>query len=295
MQIFEQIAPLRTALTSHRRAGETIGLVPTMGYLHAGHMALVKRAKAECDRVVVSIFVNPTQFGPNEDFAAYPRDRDRDLAMLSAEGVDGVFAPTVEAMYPRPGATTVSVEPLGDILIGKVRPGHFQGVATVVSKLFHIVQPDRAYFGEKDFQQLAVIRRMVADLDMPVTIVGVPTVREADGLAMSSRNVRLDPGSRAAASVLARALGAGERQVASGERDPDAVVAAMREIISGEPRAELRSLDLCDAETLDAVERIGERPVVLLVTAAFGGVLLIDARTVAPPTQPSATGAASAA
>ncbi|MCB8836043.1 pantoate--beta-alanine ligase [Aurantimonas sp. VKM B-3413] len=282
MQLIETIAPLRAALYDYRRKGETIGVVPTMGYLHDGHLALVERAKAECDRVVVTVFVNPTQFGPSEDFAAYPRDRERDLAMLERLAVDVVFAPTVEEMYPRPGQTTVSVKPLGDILIGTVRPGHFSGVATVVSKLFHIVQPDRAYFGEKDYQQLAVIRRMVADLDMPLTIVGVPTVREPDGLAMSSRNVRLTPEARAAAKVLSRALGEGERLIGAGEADPQVVLETMRGMITAEPLAELRSLDLADAETLEAVERVEARPVVLLVTAAFGGVLLIDERVAHP-------------
>ena len=278
MQRIDQIAALRAALAPSRRTGETIGLVPTMGYLHDGHLALVKRAAAECDRVVVTIFVNPTQFAPGEDLDSYPRDLAGDLEHLSVYPVDFVFAPAVAEMYPEPMQAHVAVEPLGDILIGEQRPGHFGGVATVVTKLFNIVQPDRAYFGEKDFQQLAVIRRMVADLAMPVAIVAVPTVREADGLALSSRNVRLAPEDRAAAAVLARALEEGTAMIAAGEGDPETVLAAMRATIAAEPRAELRSLDLRDAATLEPVARIGARPVVMLVTAMFGDVLLIDQR-----------------
>ncbi|HEY9055974.1 MAG TPA: pantoate--beta-alanine ligase [Aurantimonas sp.] len=281
MQLFERIAPLRAALRGHRLAGETIGVVPTMGYLHAGHLKLVERAVAESDRVVVTIFVNPTQFGPNEDLDAYPRDLESDLRQLGGLPVDHVFAPPVDEMYGRPMQAFVEVKPLGDILIGEARPGHFRGVATVVTKLFNIVQPDRAYFGEKDYQQLTIIRRMVADLEMPIEIVAVPTVREADGLAMSSRNVRLSPSDRAAATVLARALDKGERLVAGGERDAGLILASTRAVIEAEPRADLRSLDLRDAATLDAVERIGARPVVLLVTARFGDVLLIDQRVAA--------------
>ncbi|MEH6719014.1 MAG: pantoate--beta-alanine ligase [Aurantimonas endophytica] len=278
MQRIDQIAALRAALAPMRRAGETIGLVPTMGYLHDGHLALVERACAECDRVVVTIFVNPTQFAPGEDLDAYPRDLAGDLERLAAYAVDFVFAPAVSEMYPEPMQAFVAVEPLGDILIGEQRPGHFRGVATVVAKLFNIVQPDRAYFGEKDFQQLAVIRRMVADLAMPVAIVAVPTVREADGLALSSRNVRLSPDDRAAAAVLARALEEGAAMIAAGEADPETVLAAMRATIAAEPRATLRSLDLRDAATLEPIARIGARPVVMLVTAQFGDVLLIDQR-----------------
>lgn len=282
MQLFERIAPLRAALKAHRLAGETVGVVPTMGYLHAGHLKLVERAVAENDRIVVTIFVNPTQFGPNEDLDAYPRDLESDLTQLADFPVDCVFAPPVDEMYGRPMQALVDVKPLGDILIGEVRPGHFRGVATVVTKLFNIVQPDRAYFGEKDYQQLTIIRRMVADLEMPIEIVAVPTVREADGLALSSRNVRLSPEDRAAATVLARALDKGERLVAGGERDAATILSEVRAMIEAEPRADLKSLDLRDAETLDGVERIGDRPVVLLVTARFGTVLLIDQRVAMP-------------
>ncbi len=278
MQRIEKIAELRAALAPARRRGETIGVVPTMGYLHEGHLALVRRACAENDRVVVTIFVNPTQFGPGEDLDAYPRDLAGDLERLSGYPVAYVFAPAAREMYPAPMQSVVAVAPLGDILIGEQRPGHFRGVATVVTKLFNIVQPDRAYFGEKDFQQLAVIRQMVADLSMPVEIVAVPTVRESDGLAMSSRNVRLSPTDRAAAAVLARALEEGAAMVRAGESEPEAVLARLKALIAAEERAVLRSLDLRDAATLEPVSCIGGRPVVILVTASFGDVLLIDQR-----------------
>jgi pantoate--beta-alanine ligase len=278
LQRIEKIAELRAALAPARRRGETIGIVPTMGYLHEGHLALVRRACAENDRVVVTIFVNPTQFGPGEDLEAYPRDLAGDLERLSGYPIAYVFAPAVREMYPAPMQSVVAVAPLGDILIGEQRPGHFRGVATVVTKLFNIVQPDRAYFGEKDFQQLAVIRQMVADLSMPVEIVAVPTVRESDGLAMSSRNVRLSPTDRAAAAVLARALEEGAAMVRAGESEPEAVLARLKALIAAEERAVLRSLDLRDAATLEPVSCIGGRPVVILVTASFGDVLLIDQR-----------------
>lgn len=249
-----------------------------MGYLHHGHMELARRARADNDVVVLTIFVNPTQFGPNEDFASYPRDLDRDFALARENGVDLVFAPSVEEMYPGPVETHVEVETLSDILIGAQRPGHFRGVATVVSKLFNIAQPTRAYFGEKDFQQLAVIRRMVRDLCVPVGIVGVPTVREADGLAASSRNVRLSPQDRTAASVMSRALDLAARLAEEGEREPRAIVGAMTRLFGGEKRAAVASIDIRDAETLDEVDRLGVRDAVVLVTVRFGAVLLIDQR-----------------
>ncbi|MDE0921918.1 pantoate--beta-alanine ligase [Aurantimonas coralicida] len=289
MQVHSEIGSMRAALADWRARGESVGVVPTMGYLHAGHLKLVERACAENDVVVVTIFVNPTQFGPNEDLDAYPRDLERDLAQLAAFPGVQVFAPTVAEMYPQPLQTSVDLAPLGQILIGAARPGHFRGVATVVTKLFNIVQPDRAYFGEKDYQQLTVIRRMVADLSSPITIVGVPTVREADGLAMSSRNVRLTPEDRDAAVVLARALDRGEALLRAGAAEPEPVLAAMREIIAAEPRADLASLDIRDAASLDAVTALDERPVVILVTARFGDVLLIDQR-VAEKAHGSATG-----
>ncbi|EAU40450.1 pantoate--beta-alanine ligase [Fulvimarina pelagi HTCC2506] len=254
-----------------------------MGALHAGHEALIRHARATDHTLVVSIFVNPTQFGEGEDFERYPRTLDADLELCRIGGVDVVFMPSADEMYPEPLQTHVAVEPLGDDLIGAVRPGHFRGVATVVCKLFNIVQPDRAYFGRKDFQQLALIRRMVADLSFPITIVGVPTVREADGLALSSRNSRLDPDNRRASLVLHRALKHGGKMIEAGEREPETVLSAMRSIIEGEPLASLRSLDIRTARLLHPVERFGEESVVMLVTAQFGPVLLIDQFEAQPP------------
>ncbi|GGE18795.1 pantothenate synthetase [Aureimonas endophytica] len=276
MQLITTLSDLREALRPARRAEAAIGLVPTMGYLHRGHMTLVDRARAENAVTVVSIFVNPTQFGPNEDFAAYPRDLDRDLELCRAHGVDLVFAPDVREMYPQPIETHVEVESLSDLLIGRQRPGHFRGVATVVTKLFNIAEPTRAYFGEKDFQQLAVVRRMVRDLSMRVAIVGVPTVREADGLAMSSRNVRLSAEERQAAPVLHRGLAAAAARFADGERDVERLLATLTATIGAEPSIALVSADLCDSATLRPVERVGPAPAVLLVTARLGAVVLID-------------------
>ena len=221
------------------------------------------------------------QFGESEDFALYPRDLARDSALCERSGADIVFAPTVEEMYPRPMETVVSVEPLGSDLIGAVRPGHFRGVATVVTKLFNIVGPHRAYFGEKDFQQLTIIRRMVEDLASPVRIVGVATVREEDGLAMSSRNIRLSPEDRLAARVLSQALDLGAAMIESGEGDVGTIVSAMRELIGREPRADLASLDIRSVDGLGPIETIGQERVVMLITARFGKVLLIDQREAA--------------
>jgi pantoate--beta-alanine ligase len=275
------IAELRSALDVDRRAGRRIGLVPTMGYLHRGHMALVDEARSRADVVVVSIFVNPTQFGPTEDLATYPRDFEGDLALCGRHGVDIVFAPDVAEMYPAPMETSVEVTSLSSILIGAQRPGHFRGVATVVAKLFNIVAPDAAFFGEKDYQQLATIRRMVRDLSFGIEIVGVATVREADGLAASSRNVRLQPDDRRAAAVIPRALDHAAQRAAAGEDDPRAIEAEMRAIIETEPRADLRSVDVRDAESLAEIDRIDRA--VVLVTARFGDVLLIDQREIAGP------------
>jgi pantoate--beta-alanine ligase len=281
MQVIRTKAAMRDLSRSLRRSGARVGLVPTMGYLHEGHMTLVRAARARADRVAVSIFVNPTQFGPTEDFAAYPRDEARDLALLRAEGVDAVFAPDAAEMYHPARQTIVETTDLSRVLMGKLRPGHFRGVATVVTKLFHIVEPDLACFGEKDFQQLAVIRTMVRDLDMAVEIVGVPTVREPDGLAMSSRNVRLTPADRAAAPVLARALDLGARMARDGATAPQ-IVRAVRDAIDAEPRANVQSVDLRDAETLAATTGRLTRPAVVLLAVRFGAVLLIDQRVIAP-------------
>ena len=281
MHICTAKADIRALTDGWRRAGETVVLVPTMGYLHAGHMALVERAKAEGGRVVTSIFVNPTQFGPNEDLASYPRDPERDLAMLRGAGVDAVFMPPVAEIYSPGAQTVVETTGLSGILIGRIRPGHFRGVATVVTKLFNIVRPDAAVFGEKDYQQLAVIRTMVRDLDIPVQVIGVPTVREADGLAMSSRNVRLGPEDRAAAPVLARALDLGAR-LAAGGITAARLRRAVADTIVAEPRADLQSVDIRDAETLAPLRGALTRPAVILLAARFGNVLLIDQRVVYP-------------
>ena len=282
MQTFTTIADLRAALAPHRLDGRTIGLVPTMGYLHVGHMALARRALAENDIVVATIFVNPLQFGANEDLARYPRDLARDQAMLEAEGVHYLFAPGVADMYPRPMETVVDVPTLGAELEGAVRPGHFAGVATVVTKLFNIAGPDRAYFGEKDFQQLAIIRRMAEDLAQPVEVIGVATVREADGLACSSRNVYLSAEERAAAAVVPRALEEAERLVAAGETDARRLEEKIVAFLRSEPLANPEVVAVRDPETLAEIADIGEKPVLLLLFVRFGGTKLLDNRVIDP-------------
>ncbi|MDX3925089.1 MAG: pantoate--beta-alanine ligase [Shinella sp.] len=280
MRTISTIAELRAALAPHRMDGCTIGLVPTMGYLHVGHMELVRRARTENDIVVASIFVNPLQFGANEDLARYPRDLPRDQKMLEEGGVDFLFAPGVADMYPRPMETVVDVPSLGSELEGAVRPGHFAGVATVVTKLFNIVQPDRAYFGEKDFQQLTIIRRMAEDLAQPIDVVGVPTVREEDGLACSSRNVYLSSEEREAAQIVPRALEEAERLIAAGEADPQQVEAAVRRFIESEPLANPEVVALRDPESLGPISEIGGKPVLLLLFVRFGKTKLLDNRII---------------
>ncbi|NRQ15414.1 pantoate--beta-alanine ligase [Ensifer sesbaniae] len=282
MKTFTTIAELRSALAEERRAGKTVGFAPTMGYLHVGHMELMRRAREENDVVVASIFVNPLQFGANEDLSKYPRDLARDQAMLEEGRVDYLFAPGVADMYPRPMETVVDVPTLGSELEGSVRPGHFAGVATVVTKLFNIVQPDRAYFGEKDFQQLQIIRRMVEDLAQPVTIIGVPTVREADGLACSSRNVYLTAEERRAAAIVPKALEEAERLVASGVSDVAVLEKAVTEFLASEPLARPEVVAVRDPETLETIETIGDRPVLLLLFVRFGTTKLLDNRVIAP-------------
>lgn len=282
MKTITTITELRAALAEYRRAGKTVGLVPTMGYLHVGHMELVRRARGQNDVVVASIFVNPLQFGPNEDLSKYPRDLARDQAMLQEGGVDFLFSPGVTDMYPRPMETVVDVPKLGSELEGSVRPGHFAGVATVVTKLFNIVQPDRAYFGEKDFQQLQIIRRMVEDLAQPVEIIGVPTVREADGLACSSRNVYLNAEERQAAAIVPKALAEAERLVASGITDAGEVEKAVTAFLSTEPLARPEVVALRDPDTLETLHAIGDKPVLLLLFVRFGTTKLLDNRVIAP-------------
>lgn len=284
-----QICRDRQAMRDWRRQGGPVVLVPTMGALHDGHLSLVAHARAWVDargggRVVTSIFVNPTQFGPNEDLATYPRDEENDITLLEQAGCDAVFLPSVAEIY-RPGAqTVVEVTGLSRMLMGRLRPGHFRGVATVVTKLFNIVQPDAAAFGEKDYQQLAVIRQMVADLDVPVQILPVPTVRDPDGLAMSSRNRRLSPAERAAAPVLNRALDRAAQMVAEGA-GLSAVRTELRRIIGAEPLADIRSIDIRDAATLSRIATI-QAPVVILLAVRFGEVLLIDQRVAHPKGAP---------
>jgi len=281
MQICRTIADMRAAVAGFRAAGETVALVPTMGALHAGHMALVERARTEAHRTVASIFVNPTQFGANEDLSTYPRDPQRDLGMLQQAGVDAVFMPEVSEIYAPNAQTIVETTELARILIGKLRPGHFRGVATVVTKLFNIVRPDTACFGEKDYQQLCVIRQMVSDLNIAVRIIGVPTVREADGVAMSSRNVRLTPEDRAAATVLSRALFEAEAMAKTGIT-ASRLRAWVAAHIQAEPRADLQSADIRDAQTLQTLSGPLRAPAVILLAVRFGAVLLIDQRVVIP-------------
>ncbi|MFQ6547433.1 pantoate--beta-alanine ligase [Aestuariibius sp. 2305UL40-4] len=281
MQVCTRIAGFRAEIARYRAAGESVGLVTTMGALHNGHLALVAAAKADHDRVVTTIFVNPTQFGEAKDLETYPRDDAGDLEKFERAGVDAVLMPSVEEIYPEGDETIVETVRLANVLHGKVRPGHFRGVATVVTKLFNIAQPDAAYFGEKDWQQLQVIKRMVRDLHMPVRVVGVPTVREADGLAMSSRNVRLGKEDRAAAAVLSRGLDrAGE--VAARKGSISQMESAVRGAVNGEPRAKLRAIDIVDVATLEPATGAFDRPVAILLSADLGGVLLIDQREFSP-------------
>ncbi len=272
MQIIRRLEALREALREYGAAGESVALVPTMGALHAGHMALVDAARRRAARVVVSIFVNPKQFGPNEDLARYPRREAADAQMLAEAGVDILWAPEVDEIYPAGFATSISVAGVGDVLDGAHRPGHFDGVATVVAKLFGQVGPAVALFGEKDFQQLAVIRRMTADLNLPVEIVGVPTQREDDGLALSSRNIYLDEGERARAVALPRALGEAKRGIERG----DDVATALATAIAMLTRAGFDPdyVTLVDAETL--ADPIRGRPARLLAAARLGTTRLID-------------------
>jgi pantoate--beta-alanine ligase len=272
MQTLRTIAEVRAV---QRSLTGDVGLVPTMGALHEGHLTLVRSARADNDHVFVSIFVNPTQFGPNEDFAAYPRDIDRDLSLLEAEGVDYVFLPSVEEMYPRDAETYVDVGPISDRLEGAFRPGHFRGVATVVLKLFTIVKPARAYFGRKDAQQLVVIRRMVRDLNVDVEIVPVDTVREPDGLAMSSRNAYLNPTERKAALCLHEALSLAREMWTRGARDAEAFRKRLRELIEDEELARIDYVSVANPETLEELDRI-HGPALVSLAVRIGRTRLID-------------------
>jgi pantoate--beta-alanine ligase len=283
LKICTTIDEMRVASRAARRAEKRLGFVPTMGALHEGHLSLVRAAGRVCDVVTASIFVNPTQFGPNEDLAKYPRSLERDCKLLGSEGVDLVFAPTVEEMYPtsRNGSlqprfvTWVTVEGLSNKLDGRSRPGHFRGVATVVSKLFHIVVPDAAFFGQKDAAQVAVIRRMVQDLNLPVEIVICPIVRESDGLAMSSRNAYLDPKQRQQALVLHRSLERVRQLAERGEVDAAKLAAAGRQEVASEPAVRLDYFEVVDPDTLDSVAD-ASRGALVAVAAYVGGTRLID-------------------
>jgi pantoate--beta-alanine ligase len=272
MQVVKTITEIR-ALRQNLKG--SVGFVPTMGFLHEGHLALVRRAKAENSVVAVSIYVNPTQFGPREDFGAYPRDLDRDLGLLRKEGTDIVFVPLDDEMYPPGFSSWVDVEKVTEPLEGATRPGHFRGVATVVAKLFHIVQPTRAYFGQKDAQQAVVIKRMVTDLDMSLEVVIVPTVRERDGLAMSSRNVYLSPKERQAATVLFKALMLARQLRKAGEKDAEKIRRQMTECIRKEPLARIDYVSIADTERLEELDLL-ERPALASLAVKIGKTRLID-------------------
>jgi pantoate--beta-alanine ligase len=279
MKIFRTIAEMRSA-SRDARGNQSLGFVPTMGALHEGHLSLVRMAKSQCEVVAASIFVNPTQFGPNEDFAKYPRTFERDYEFLEKTSVDILFAPTPEEMYPKGAVTWVTVEELSDKLCGRSRPGHFRGVATVVSKLFHIVEPDAAFFGQKDAAQLAIIRRITNDLNFSVKIVGCPIVREADGLAMSSRNVYLNAPQRKQALALHRSLIAAESLYKQGEHNAIQLINAATQVFEQEQSVSLGSLrldyiELVDPETLDAVQDAAS-PALLAIAAFVGTTRLID-------------------
>jgi pantoate--beta-alanine ligase len=272
-------ADLRRQIDTWRSAGERIGFVPTMGALHEGHLSLVRLARAHASKVVASVFVNPTQFGPNDDFGRYPRQPEKDAAMLEGAGCDLLFLPDVETIYPPGNATFIEPAGAAEGLEGAFRPGHFRGVATVVCALFNLVRADVAVFGEKDAQQLAVIRQMVRDLHLPIEIVPGPTVREADGLAMSSRNAYLSPEERQAATVLHRALRAAEAAISQGERSGDAVRGWMRDVLNTEPLANVEYAEVVDADTFVPVNRPGETlkgRLVLPLAVRIGGTRLID-------------------
>ena len=280
METVTTVAALRQRITAARKAGKRIGLVPTMGFLHDGHLTLVRESVAACDVTVVSIFVNPTQFGENEDLSSYPRDTERDLTLCESAGADLIFMPPVSEVYPEGSQTYVEPGPLAEPLCGTFRPGHFRGVATVVAKLFNMVQPDRAYFGRKDFQQTVVVRRMVRDLDMPVDVVAIDTVREQDGVAMSSRNAYLGEEERARARCIFQGLFAAQWAFDNGERQSGRLVDLAREPMSA--MDSLQYLEIVDAETLQSVNGTIDRPVAICVAGYIGKTRLIDNVVLAP-------------
>jgi pantoate--beta-alanine ligase len=272
MQVVRNIPEMKAA---RRKLMDSVGFVPTMGFLHEGHLSLVRQAKTENSAAVVSIFVNPTQFGPSEDFKTYPRDEKRDLEMLEKEKTDIVFIPPAEDMYPERYSSWIVVERVTDRLEGSHRPGHFKGVATVVAKLFNIVEPDRAYFGQKDAQQVLVIKKMVQDLNMNLKVVVSPTVRENDGLAMSSRNVYLNPQERQGATVLFKSLTLAQELKHKGESNAEKIRLQMTSLISSEPLAKIEYISIADSETLEELTEI-DRPAVASLAVRFGKTRLID-------------------
>lgn len=275
MKILRTIAETRLELRTQPARGSRLGLVPTMGALHQGHLSLIQAAHQKCDVIVASVFVNPTQFGPNEDFAKYPRSFERDCELLQGERVDFVFAPSAEEMYPQENTTWVEVKGLTDRLCGKSRPGHFRGVATVVAKLFHILEPDIAFFGQKDAAQAAIICRMTRDLNFPVQIEVCPIVREPDGLAMSSRNAYLTPQQRKSAPVLYRSLMQAKELFDRGERDSAKLIAAAKKEISAEPSVQLDYFEIVNPDTLETCAMV-DRQVLVAVAALVGTTRLID-------------------
>lgn len=275
MLVYHKIDELKKYITSQKASGKTVGLVPTMGFLHDGHLSLIKKSAQENDLTVVSIFVNPTQFGPNEDYETYPRDLDKDKLAAKKAGADIIFAPAPKEMYPDGYKTYVTVEDLSNVLCGKSRPGHFRGVATVVCKLFNIASPDRAYFGQKDAQQLVVIKKMVQDLNMDVKIIACPIVREKDGLAKSSRNVYLNPDERKRATVLYQALLEAQRMVEAGERKASLILQAITEKLNTASPTLIDYVQIVDADTLEPAAMLSGR-VLIALAVKFGTTRLID-------------------
>lgn len=275
MKIVKTIQEIREIISQQRKEGRVIGLVPTMGYLHKGHISLVEAAKRNKDFIVMSIFVNPTQFGANEDFDKYPRDMDRDARRAEAAGVDVIFSPNADQMYPDGFKTYVDVEGITGILCGKSRPGHFRGVTTVVSKLFNIVKPDRAYFGQKDAQQAAVINKMVRDLNFDIEIITCPIVREHDGLAMSSRNVYLSEEQRKSALVISRSLFEAQKQITCGERSKQKILEGIIKNLQNEDSAEIDYVEFINADTLEEIDEASGK-VLIALAVKFGSTRLID-------------------
>jgi pantoate--beta-alanine ligase len=275
MRVIETIKDMKAVIRSNKTSGKTIGFVPTMGYLHEGHLSLMKKSVEANDFTVISIFVNPTQFGPNEDFEKYPRDIERDIRLAESVGVDVVFAPSVAEMYPNNYKTYVNVEDLTNVMCGLSRPGHFRGVTTVVNKLFNIVEPDKAYFGQKDAQQVVVLKKMVRDLNMNLEIVTCPIIREPDGLAMSSRNVYLSKEERAAALILSKSLFEVEEMIKKGEKSREKVVNYLIDRIKSEKLADIDYVEVVNTENLSQVEKL-EGSILVALAVRFGKTRLID-------------------